>query len=73
MILDPTIGSGTTIEAAERTGRNSIGIEKDRDIFETAKKRIEGLRLSADLLVNNKSDQAQPGQQDLFDIMPTDE
>ena len=40
LILDPTVGSGTTIEAAERTGRNSIGIEKDKDIYLSAQKRL---------------------------------
>ena len=41
IILDIAMGSGTTIEAAERTGRNSIGIEKDEGIFQSAKKRLE--------------------------------
>jgi len=35
------MGSGTTIEAAERTGRNSIGIEKDKGIFQTAVLRLK--------------------------------
>ena len=43
-VLDIAMGSGTTIEAAERTGRNSIGIEKDNKIFETAKTRIESMK-----------------------------
>jgi len=43
VILDPFMGSGTTIEAAERTGRNSIGIEKDEGIFQTAVLRIKSL------------------------------
>lgn len=42
-VLDIAMGSGTTIEAAERTGRNSIGIEKDEGIFQTAKNRIENI------------------------------
>ena len=40
-ILDPFMGSGTTIEAAERTGRNSIGIEKDEGIFQSAALRLK--------------------------------
>lgn len=40
-VLDICMGSGTTIVAAERTGRNSIGIEKDKDIFQSATRRIE--------------------------------
>jgi site-specific DNA-methyltransferase (adenine-specific) len=43
-ILDISMGSGTTIEASERTGRNSIGIEKNREIFEIAKNRIKNLK-----------------------------
>ena len=35
------MGSGTTIEAAERTWRNSIGIEKDEGIFQTAVLRLK--------------------------------
>ena len=39
-ILDPFMGSGTTGVACIRTNRNFIGIEKDPDYFEIAKKRI---------------------------------
>ena len=39
-VLDIAMGSGTTGVAAQNTGRNFIGIEKDPDIFETARKRI---------------------------------
>jgi len=42
-VLDIAMGSGTTIEAAERTGRNSIGIEKDEGIFQTAVLRLKSL------------------------------
>jgi site-specific DNA-methyltransferase (adenine-specific) len=40
-VLDIAMGSGTTIEAAERTGRNSIGIEKDEGIFQSAVLRLK--------------------------------
>ena len=40
-VLDIAMGSGTTIEAAERTWRNSIGIEKDEGIFQTAVLRLK--------------------------------
>jgi DNA modification methylase len=37
------MGSGTTIEAAIKSKRNYIEIEKDAEIFETAEKRINDL------------------------------
>lgn len=39
-VLDFTVGSGSTCIAAESLGRNSIGIEKDEQIFEQARLRI---------------------------------
>lgn len=41
IILDPFMGSGTTGIACKRLGRNFIGIEREADYFEIAKKRIE--------------------------------
>ena len=41
LVLDCFMGSGTTIEAAERTGRNSIGIEKDGGNFRMAVLRLK--------------------------------
>ena len=42
-VLDATMGSGTTGVACVRTGRGFIGIEKDENYFNIAKKRIEGI------------------------------
>ena len=39
-ILDPFAGSGTTLLACLRTGRNAIGIERDPTYFAIAQKRI---------------------------------
>jgi len=39
-IIDPFMGSGTTIIAAIQTGRNAIGIEIDPGYFAIAQKRI---------------------------------
>jgi len=39
-VLDICMGSGTTIEAAIKTGRKSIGIERDPKYFSVAEKRI---------------------------------
>jgi modification methylase len=40
-VLDPFCGSGTTILAAMKCGRNSIGIEVDADYLELAGRRLE--------------------------------
>jgi site-specific DNA-methyltransferase (adenine-specific) len=50
LVLDNTMGSGTTGVAAKRLGRRFIGIEQDADHYETAVKRINATNLaSADL------------------------
>jgi len=61
LVLDFTMGSGTTIIAAENTGRNSIGIERDRAIFESAVKRI-----NAHTLVDAVAGEAVAAQMALF-------
>ena len=40
-VFDFCMGSGSTGVAANNTKRNFIGIEKDTDFFDIAKKRIE--------------------------------
>jgi site-specific DNA-methyltransferase (adenine-specific) len=40
MVLDNTMGSGSTGVAAVNTNRRFIGIEKDDNYFEIAQKRI---------------------------------
>ena len=40
-ILDFTMGSGSTGVACKHTNRNFIGIERDREYYDIAKKRIE--------------------------------
>ena len=41
VVLDFTMGSGTTGVACKQEGRSFIGIELDKEYFEIAKKRIE--------------------------------
>jgi DNA modification methylase len=40
-ILDPFMGSGTTLVACQRLGRQGIGIELDPDYFAIACKRVQ--------------------------------
>jgi len=42
-ILDPFMGSGSTLAAATACGLNSIGLENDREYFELARKAIPRL------------------------------
>tara|TARA_R100001463_G_C3485188_1_gene217390 strand:- start:57 stop:803 length:747 start_codon:yes stop_codon:yes gene_type:complete len=42
VVLDPTMGSGSTCIACKNMNRNFIGIEKDDEIFEVACERIWG-------------------------------
>jgi site-specific DNA-methyltransferase (adenine-specific) len=41
LVLDFTMGSGSTMVACKNTSRRGIGIEMDDKYFDIAKKRIE--------------------------------
>jgi site-specific DNA-methyltransferase (adenine-specific) len=43
LVLDFTMGSGTTGVACKNTNRKFIGIEMDKGYFDIAKDRIEGI------------------------------
>jgi len=43
VVLDAFLGSGNTGVACKQMGRGFIGIERDPELFDKAKKRIEGL------------------------------
>jgi DNA modification methylase len=45
IIFDPTMSSGTTGIAALANKRKFIGCEKNKDVFELAKKRITSFHL----------------------------
>ena len=47
LVLDPFAGSGSTCVAAQRTGRNFIGIEIDAAHYETARLRVSKERSAA--------------------------
>lgn len=48
VVLDPTMGSGSTGVACARTGRSFIGIERDAKYYDIAKSRIENAELEAE-------------------------
>lgn len=50
-ILDPFMGSGTTLVACQRLGRMGTGIELDPDYFEIACKRVDEASRQPDLFV----------------------
>lgn len=54
-ILDPFMGSGTTLVACQRMGRQGTGIELDPDYFEIACKRVEDAARQPDLFVTEKA------------------
>lgn len=41
LVLDPTAGSGTTLAAAKRLGRQYVGFDTDAEMVEKATKRLE--------------------------------
>lgn len=49
LVLDSCAGSMTTAIAALNTGRNYICIEKDKEIFEVGKNRVDGYKKGSDL------------------------
>jgi len=51
-ILDPFMGSGTTLVACAKLGRKGIGIELDPDYFEIACKRVREAYAQPDLLIH---------------------
>ena len=50
-ILDPFMGSGTTLVACQRMGRAGTGIELDRDYWEIACRRVDEAARQPDLLI----------------------
>jgi len=57
-ILDPFCGSGTTLVACQRLGRNGTGIELDPDYFDIACRRVDEATRQPDLLIPQPKPQA---------------
>ena len=81
IILDPFMGSGSTIIAAHQLGRQSIGVEADEGYFETAKTRLAKAVLSPSFftLPNNRlhmdagDSPRQPSQSTLEGFTPAEQ
>lgn len=62
-ILDPFMGSGTTLVACQRMGRHGTGIELDPDYFDIACRRVDEAARQPDLLI--EATRPQPVQEGL--------
>ena len=51
VVLDPFMGSGTTLVACERMGRSGVGIELSPEHFETACRRVDEETRQRDLFI----------------------
>ena len=60
-ILDPFMGSGTTLVACAKLGRKGIGIECDAEYFDIACKRVEEAYRQPDLFVEPPKQLVQEG------------
>ena len=61
VVLDPFMGSGTTLVACAKLGRKGIGIELDPDYFEIACRRVEEAYRQPDFFVQQPSAKAEQG------------
>lgn len=64
VILDPFLGSGTTLVACTKMGRKGIGIEIDPGHFDTACRRVEAAYRQPDMLVERPA----PATQEAMDL-----
>ncbi len=60
-VLDPFMGSGTTLVACEKMGRHGIGIEMDPDYFDIACRRVDEAARQPDLFIASTPKPIQEG------------
>lgn len=65
-VLDPYMGSGTTLVACATRGLTGVGVERDPEYFETACRRVEDAYRQPDLFVAPPD--PDPPQPQLFDM-----
>ena len=63
-VIDPFMGSGTTLVACQRMGRQGTGIELDPEYFDIACKRVDEATRQPDMFVQAVEDK--PTQESLF-------
>ena len=66
-ILDPFMGSGTTLVACQRLGRMGTGIEIDPEYWTVACERVHKAWQQADLFIQSPT-APEPQQERLFDV-----
>jgi site-specific DNA-methyltransferase (adenine-specific) len=62
-ILDPFMGSGTTLVACQRLGRHGIGIEMDPGYFDIACRRVDQATRQPDLFIAPPAKPVQEGME----------
>ena len=66
-IFDPFMGSGTTLVACQRLGRNGTGIELDKDYWEIACRRVDEATRQPDMFIADPKPTA-PQQESFLDV-----
>lgn len=61
LVLDPFLGSGTTLVACQKLGRQGVGIEIDPDYFEIACRRVDEATRQPDLFIQPTPKPVQQG------------
>lgn len=66
VVLDPYLGSGTTLVACQKMGRRGVGIEIDLEFFEAACRRVDEATRVADMFVTDVPRPAAATQESLL-------